>query len=196
MTDHPAASPDLHPQVDVSRYSSRFTWRHRLARGLWRMVWLCLFRPSPAFAHGWRRLLLRLFGAQLGAGAVVYPSTRIWAPWNLAMGEFACLGPQVDCYSVDRVHVGAHTTVSQHATLCTASHDITDPGMRLITAPIEIGPSAWVAAGAFIQPGRTIGEGGVVAAMACLTRDVGPWEVHGGNPAVFLKRRELKGTRP
>ena len=58
------------------------------------------------------------------------------------------------------------------------------------------GTSAWVAAGAFIQPGRTIGEGGVVAAMACLVRDVGPWEVHGGNHAVFLKRRELKAPRP
>ncbi|MDP1832902.1 MAG: hypothetical protein Q8K67_12645 [Geothrix sp.] len=188
--------PDTPLPVDVSHYTSRFTWKHKVARGLWRLVWMLLFRPSPAFLYPWRRLLLRTFGARLGAKAVTYPSTKVWAPWNLTMGDFACLGPHVDCYAVDRVSIGAHATISQHATLCTASHDITDPGMRLITAPIEIGPSAWVAAGAFIQPGRTVGEGGVVAAMGCLTKDVGPWEVFGGNPAVFLKRRKLKDPRP
>ncbi len=196
MTEDPAASSQLHSQVDVSSYSSRFTWRHKAGRGLWGLVWMICFLPSPTFLHGWRRWLLRRFGAHIGKGTVVHPTTRIWAPWNLTMGDHSCLGPHVDCYSVDRVTIGAHATVSQHATLCTASHDITDPGMRLITAPITIGPGAWVAAGAFVQPGRTIKEGGVVAAMACLTRDVGPWEVYGGNPAVFLKRRELKEPRP
>lgn len=177
--------------VDISHYSSQFTWRHKIARGLWGLVWLLLFRPSPRFLYAWRRLLLRSFGARLGKRSITYPSTRIWAPWNLEMGDYACLGPGVDCYSVAAVTVGAHTTVSQNAILCTASHDITDPGMRLITSPITIGPSAWVAAGAFIQPGRTVGEGGVVAAMSCVVSDVGPWEVHGGNPARFIKRREL-----
>lgn len=189
----PASTSEAHTGVDVSHYSSRFTLGFQVRRALWYLAWWLLFRPTPSFLFGWRRGLARLFGADLGRGARIYSSVRIWAPWNLSMGDFACLGPHVDCYSVDRVRVGAHATVSQHATLCTASHDITDPGMRLITAPIEVGASAWVAAGAFIQPGRTVGEGGVVAAMACLTKDVGPWEVFGGNPAVFLKRRELKG---
>jgi putative colanic acid biosynthesis acetyltransferase WcaF len=193
----PPTPPQAHaaPQVDVSHYSSRFTLGHKVARALWRLVWLILFRPSPTFFYGWRRFLLRRFGAKLHRTSVVYPSTQVWAPWNLTMEERACLGPHVDCYSVDTIHIGSHATVSQHATLCAASHDISDPGMRLITAPITISPSAWVAAGAFIQPGRTIGEGGVVAAMACVVKDVGPWEIHGGNPAVFLKRRELKAPQ-
>jgi putative colanic acid biosynthesis acetyltransferase WcaF len=183
-------------QVDVSSYASPFKSGHYATRGLWRLARLILFRPSPTFFHGWRRMLLRAFGARVGAHAVIHPTTRVWAPWNLEMGDFACLGPHVDCYSVDRVSIGAHATISQHAVLCTASHDITDPGMRLTTAPITIGPGAWIAQGAFIHPGRSVGEGAVVAAMACLTRDAGPWEVFGGNPAVLLKRRELRGPRP
>lgn len=178
--------------VDLSRYSSGFTLRHKAVRGLWNLVWLCLFRPSPWFFWGWRNLLLRLFGARIHSTARVYPSCRIWGPWNLTLGPHARLGPHANCYSVDRVTLGAHATVSQHAVLCAASHDISDPGMRLTTGPITIGPGAWVAQGAFIHPGRTIGEGAVVGAMACLTRDVGPWEVVGGNPAVFLKKRELR----
>lgn len=182
------------PSIDVSRYTSRFTFKHKAARALWRVAWATLFRLSPTFLLGWRRLLLRCFGARLGRNAVVHPSTRIWAPWNLEMGDFACLGPQADCYCVGRITLGAHATVSQHAVLCAASHDIADPGMGLTTAPITVGAGAWIAQGAFIHAGRTIGEGAVVAAMACVVRDVGPWEVVGGNPAVFLKRRELRGS--
>lgn len=180
------------PQVDVSRYASPFTRRQKAARALWRAVWWTLFRPSPVFCQAWRRLLLRTFGARIAATAVIYPSARIWAPWNLEMGGFACLGPHADCYSVDRVTLGAHSTVSQEAVLCAASHDITDRAMRLTTAPITLGDGAWIAQGAFIHPGRTIGEGAVVAARAVVVKDVAPWEVVGGNPAVFLKRRELK----
>jgi putative colanic acid biosynthesis acetyltransferase WcaF len=195
----PSTAPTLAPsskQVDVSGYSSHFGLGHKAARASWRLVWMLLFRPSPVFMFGWRRMLLRAFGARMGTRAVVYPSTRIWAPWHLEMGAFACLGPHSDCYCVDRVTLGAHATVSQSAVLCTASHDITDPGMRLMTAPIVLGDGAWVAQGAFIHPGRHIGEGAVVAARACVIRDVAPWEVVGGNPAVFLKMREIKSSQP
>jgi putative colanic acid biosynthesis acetyltransferase WcaF len=140
---------------------------------------------------GWRRFLLRCFGAQIGTGARILPSARIWAPWNLAMGEYACLSEFVDCYCVDRIRVGAHATVSQYAFLCTASHDIQDPHMRLIKAPITIGDGAWVCAGAYVGMGITIGEGAVAAARAVVVKDVPPWTVVGGNPARFIKRREL-----
>lgn len=177
--------------IDVSRYSSGFGWRNRLGRVLWALVYHTLFRWSPAPLFGWRRLLLRLFGARLGTGATVYPSTRVWAPWNLQMGAHACLGREVICYSVDRIVLGPHATVSQYAHLCGASHDINDPGLRLVHAPIHIGAGAWVCAGAFVGPGLCLGEGAVLAAMACLTKDLPAWEVWGGNPAQFLKPRVL-----
>jgi putative colanic acid biosynthesis acetyltransferase WcaF len=56
---------------------------NRAARLLWAVVWLVLFRPSPKLLYGWRRALLRLFGAQLGRGVHVHASARVWAPWNL-----------------------------------------------------------------------------------------------------------------
>jgi putative colanic acid biosynthesis acetyltransferase WcaF len=107
------------------------------------------------------------------------------------MGEYACLSEFVDCYCVDRIRVGAHATVSQYAFLCTASHDVQDPHMRLIKAPITIGDGAWVCAGTYVGMGITIGEGAVAAARAVVVKDVPPWTVVGGNPARFIKRREL-----
>ena len=43
-----------------------------------------------------------------------------------------------------------------------------------------------------LPSGVTIGEWAVVAAGAVVTKDVEPWTVVGGNPAKFIKRRELK----
>lgn len=183
--------PAAPPRVDVSHYSSGFSWQNRAGRVLWALVYHTLFRWSPAPLFGWRRLLLRLFGARMASRSVVYPSTRIWAPWNLQMDAFACLGREVNCYCVDRITLGAHATVSQFAHLCSAGHDISDPALRLVHAPIRIGPGAWVCAGAFVSPGLSLGEGSVLAAMACLTKDLPPWEVWGGNPAGFIKKREL-----
>ncbi|MHC4249436.1 MAG: LbetaH domain-containing protein [Planctomycetota bacterium] len=177
--------------VDLSGYRNPHGLLNRAARVIWRVVWLLLFRPSPAFLHSWRRLLLRLFGATIGKGAHPYPSARIWAPWNLTMGVHSCLGRWTDCYSVDKINIGAHAVVSQYAFLCTAGHDHRDRGMRLVTSPIRIGEGAWIAAGAFVGPGVSVGEGAVVGARAVATRSVDPWTIVAGNPARLLGRREL-----
>src|ERR1700693_1860086 len=98
---------------------------NKLSRVVWHGVWLVLFRPSPVLAHGWRRFLLRLFGARIGRGAVIYPSARVWAPWDLRMEQESCLSHFVDCYCVAEIVLGKGAIVSQHAYLCTASHDYT-----------------------------------------------------------------------
>lgn len=162
---------------------------NKLARALWNGVWLLLYRPSPVPLHGWRRFLLRLFGAKIGRGAHPYPSAKIWAPWNLEMGDHSCLSHYVDCYCVDRITLGAHTTVSQYSFLCTASHDYTDPTMPLITAPITLGERVWVTADVFVAPGVTIGDGVVIIARSSVFHDIEPWIVAGGNPAQPIKPR-------
>lgn len=133
--------------------------------------------------------MLRAFGAQLGKGVCIHPTAAIWAPWNLSMGQHSCLGPHVDCYSVALIEIGEYVVVSQYAYLCSATHDYTKRSMPLVSKPIRIGASAWIAAGAFIGPGIHIGEGSVVGARACVTRDVNSWAVVVGNPAVEIKRR-------
>jgi len=163
-------------------------------RTVWQCVWLVLFRPTPRLMHGWRSMLLRAFGAQVGRGAHPYPSCRIWAPWNLVMGDHACLGPYADCYNVARIVLGEHARVSQHAHLCSATHDYTKLTMPLVTKPIRIGAWAWVAADAFVGPGITVEEGAVVGARACVVHDVSAWTVVAGNPARVIKRRLPEGA--
>ena len=155
-------------------------------------MWICIFRPTPRIFHNWRVMLLRLFGAKMAQGTKVFPSARIWAPWNLRMEEFSTLSDYVDCYCVATVTIGAFATVSQRAFLCTATHDVCDPNMRLLTAPVVVANQAWVCAGAFIGPGVTISEGSVVGAMAVVTKDVAPWTIVAGNPSREIRKRALR----
>jgi virginiamycin A acetyltransferase len=52
-----------------------------------------------------------------------------------------------------------------------------------------IGHDVWIGYDALVMPGVSIGSGAIVAARSVVTRDVAPYEVVGGNPAVVIKRR-------
>jgi len=165
---------------------------NKAARALWSVVWALLYRPTPRPMHAWRRMLLRLFGAKLGRGVHPYPSARIWAPWNLEMGDHSCLGPHVDCYCMETITIGAYSTVSQYSYLCTGSHDYLNIEMPLVAAPITIGERVWITADVFVGPGVTVGDGAVVLARSTVCKSVDPWVVVGGSPAKFIKARVLE----
>jgi putative colanic acid biosynthesis acetyltransferase WcaF len=170
--------------------------RNKLARALWGIAAPVLFRPTPKPLYGWRRGILRLFGARIAPSAIVHPSVRIWAPWNLEMAAHACLSPHVECYSVDRIAIGTRATVSQFAFLCTATHDADHSDMPLVTAPIVIEADAWIAADAFVGPGVRIGEGAVVGARSAVFKDVPAWTIVAGAPARFLRPRRRPSADP
>lgn len=169
-----------------------FTLGNRVYRAAWSVCWLLLAAWTPPALNAWRLLLLRAFGAKLAAGATVYASARIWSPANLALGEYACIGPRVNVYAMAPITLGAHALVSQGAHLVTGTHDIADPRFQLHAKPISIGARAWIAAEAFIGPGVTVGEGAVLGARGCAFGDLAAWTVYAGNPAKPIKPRRLR----
>jgi acetyltransferase-like isoleucine patch superfamily enzyme len=58
-------------------------------------------------------------------------------------------------------------------------------------APVVIKKNAWVAIGAIILPGVTIGEGSIVAAGSVVTKDVPPHTMVGGVPARVINELEF-----
>ena len=179
-------------KIDLSKYKNKLSRSNQFARLLWTIVWAIFARPIPrSLRNRWKLFLLRLFGAKVHSKSVVYSSVRIYMPWKLEMAEYSCLSPEVDCYNVDKIKIGAHATVSQKTYLCTASHDITLSHNPLVTAPIIIEDQAWIGASAFIGMGVTIGQGAVVGATASVYKNIDPWTVVGGNPAKFIKKREI-----
>ena len=176
--------------MSAKKYVNSLSLRNQAGRGLWSLCWALFFLPSPRIPGfwAWRRMILRLFGAKIGNGAKIYPTARIWAPWNLRMGDHSLIGPHCDIYNVAMVALGSEAWVSQYSFLCSASHDTQDRERRLVSAPIEIGDGAWVAADAFIGPGIKVGKRAVVGARASVFHDVAPRSIVGGNPAKPISR--------
>lgn len=178
-------------RVNISGKKSVHGLRNKLARLLWFWVWLLLFRPTPRPMHIWRRFLLRSFGAQLSSSSRIYPRAKIWAPWNLVMGDSSTISDDVDCYSVAKIIIGSHTTVSQYTYLCGATHDHTHARFPLVPKRIVIGEQCWIAADVFVSPGVTIGDGTVVGARSSVFTNLPAWKICVGTPAIPIKDRIL-----
>jgi putative colanic acid biosynthesis acetyltransferase WcaF len=174
--------------IDANRAARKYPRRELVLRVLWGVM-QPFFRWSPRLCWGWRRWLLRSFGAQIGTGVQVYPSVRIFAPWYFEVGDQSSLGFDVLVYNLGAVRIGARVTVSQRAHLCAGSHDYRDPAMPLTKLPITIEDEAWICADAFIGPGVTVGARAIVAARAVAIRDIDTDTIAGGNPARFIFNR-------
>lgn len=177
--------------IQAARTARPYSNKEYIGRVLW-MLATPLFRFSPRPMFGWRRVLLRCFGARVGRQVHIYPSARIEIPWNLSIGDEASLGENVLVYSLGPVDIGARTTVSHNAHLCAGTHDYRDPGLPLMRLPIRIGADAWICAQSFVGPGVVIGDGAVVGAAAVVVASVEEWTVVAGNPARFVKRRVMR----
>jgi len=153
-----------------------------LRRFLWALI-QPLWRCSPRWCWGWRRALLRAFGARVACGVRVYPAARIRQPWNLLIGPRCTIAWDVTLYCLGPIRLGADVVLSQGAHLCAGDHDLRDPAFPVRKRPITVGDGAWIAAEAFIGPGLVIGERAVVGARAVVMRDVSAASIVAGNPA-------------
>lgn len=177
------------------KYPGKLSLKNKVQRGIWNVVAALLFRPfSTKLFNPWRLFLLRIFGADVKSDSGVYSSVKIWAPWNLKLGHNAWLGPHVICYNQDMIELEDNVTVSQYSYLCTAGHDSSKMNTfvdSLEIAPILIERNAWVGTKAFIGMGVCVGEGAIVGATASVYKNVKNNTIVGGNPAKFIKKREI-----
>lgn len=177
-------------QLDTkaNRAATKYTRKEIVFRVLWGFGKIAFkFSPRPCF--GFRRWLLRCFGAKVGSNVNIYPSAFIYFPWNLEIDDDSAIGEWALIYNLGQVLIGARTTISQRVHLCAGTHDYKDATMPLIKPPISIGDEAWVCADAFIGPSVTIADRAIVAAASVVVKNVAEQEIVGGNPAKFIKMR-------
>ncbi len=175
--------------IDVTANRAVRTYSRRIMAA--RVLWGCfqpLFRYSPRPFWGWRRWILRCFGAKVGPDAHIYPSARITMPWNLSLGAQSAVGDRAILYALGRIDIGPRATVSQGAHLCAGTHDHRRADRPLLTPPIEISADCWIAAEAFVGPGVLVGPGAIVGARAVVTKPVPDGVIVAGNPARTIGR--------
>jgi putative colanic acid biosynthesis acetyltransferase WcaF len=167
----------------------QFSLKNKLKRVVWNFTWLLLCRFSPVFFHSWRCIILRLFGAKIGSSNFIYPNIKIWAPWLLETDDVATIGPGVEIYNPGGVFIGNHAIVSQDAYICGATHDYNTKDFTYLSKKITIHQYAWICAKAIVLPGVTCNEGSVLGAGSITSKDLEPWSVYSGNPALKVKER-------
>jgi putative colanic acid biosynthesis acetyltransferase WcaF len=177
---------------DLSRFTMPANFRGKPGWyvQLWWVVQALLFHPSPQILYGWRRFLLRCFGAKIGKGVIIRPTAQITYPWKLSIGDFSWIGDDVVLYNLGEITIGKNAVISQRSYICTGSHDYKKDTFDIFSKPIIIKDECWLATDVFVGPGVTIDTAMVIGARSSVYNDVldAPG-VYKGNPAKFVALR-------
>jgi len=176
-------------RLDRFRLPAGFRGRPAWYVQLWWLVQGTLFALSPQFMYGWRRFLLRLFGARIGQGVKIRPSVRVTYPWRVTIGDRSWIGDHAELYSLGEIEIGADVVVSQKAYLCAATHDYTRPTFDMLAKKIVIEDQAWIATDVFVAPGVRIGRGALIGARSSVFSDMPAGMICLGSPARPVRPR-------
>jgi len=152
------------------------TGDYRAGRTLpWRVAWFVA--QNLLFDRWWfpaslRPPLLRRFGARVGGGCLIRHGVRIHWPWNLTLGSNVWVGEFAWLHSLVEIVVEDDVCISQRASIVTGSHHHDDPRFGYDNGPILLRRGCWVATGAMVLRGVTVGRESVVGAGAIAYRDV------------------------
>ncbi|MFY0712110.1 putative colanic acid biosynthesis acetyltransferase [Seonamhaeicola sp. NFXS20] len=178
---------------DLSKYKTpkHFRGKSKITVQLWWLVYALFFKSSPQILYGWRRFLLRSFGAQIGKNVIIRPSAKITYPWKVKIGDYSWIGDDVVLYSLGEIEIGKNTVISQKSYLCTGSHDYTKIDFPIYSKKIMIEDGCWLATDVFVSPGVTIKKGTVVGARSTVLSDLDANSVYVGSPVRFIKKRKI-----
>ncbi len=179
----------IYQDLSLFRQPADFRGRPAWFVQLWWLVQAVFFHASPQVCFGWRRFLLRLFGARVGKNVLIRPSVTVTYPWKVTIGDYSWIGDDVVLYSLSEISIGSHAVISQRSYLCSATHDFTNPSFDMIAGPVAVGDQVWVAADVFVGPGVTLGRGCLVGARSSVFSSLPAGMVCFGNPAKPVRPR-------
>lgn len=153
---------------------------------VWQALWFAtqnLVFGAWWFPRRWRPAILKAFGATVGSNVTIRHNVRVLWPWKLSVGSNTWIGEGAWLLNLEPITLGSDVCLSQDAFLCTGSHRHDSPDFRYDNGPITIEDGAWIATGALVLRGVTVGQGGFVGARAVVARDLPPGATIGGGDA-------------
>ncbi|MEO5572159.1 MAG: WcaF family extracellular polysaccharide biosynthesis acetyltransferase [Bacteroidia bacterium] len=159
---------------------------------LWQIAHF-LFFVNPFFGFsGLRCKILRAFGAKIGKGVVMNkPHINIKFPWRLTIGDHSWLGERSWIYNLVQVEIGSHVNIAQGAFILTGNHNFKSVEFENIDKPIIIEDGVFIGANAVVCGGVTCKSHSVLAVGSVAVKDMEPYKIYQGNPAMFKKDREI-----
>lgn len=180
-------------RTDLSTYKHTAAYRNDnfLKRGLWFYINALIFKSALFPSSKLKVQLLRLFGARVGKQVVIRPGVNIKHPWLLQIGDHSWIGENVWIDNLVSVRIGSNVCISQGGLLLTGSHNYKDPSFGLITGSINLEDGVWIGAKAIVNHGITAGSHAVLSAGSVANKNLEPWTIYQGNPAVKIRIRSF-----
>jgi acetyltransferase-like isoleucine patch superfamily enzyme len=125
---------------------------------------------------------------RIGQWCYIGEASRIWSAASIVIGDRVLISHSVNIFDNLTHPLSARERHEQVKQIFTTGHP---RNVSLDESPVRICDDAWIGAGAMVLRGVTVGEGGIVAAGAVVTKDVPPFTIVAGNPAEIM--RELPG---
>ncbi|HWV65712.1 WcaF family extracellular polysaccharide biosynthesis acetyltransferase [Chitinophaga sp.] len=158
---------------------------------LWYFCNYYIFNSAFPWPYSLKGRLLKLFGARIGKGFVIKTKVRIKYPWLLTVGDHCWIGESVWIDNLAPVTLGNHVCLSQGALLLTGNHDYKRADFPYRLGPINIDNGAWIGAMAVVCAGVTCGSHAVLTVNSVASKDLQPWLIYSGNPAMAVRKREI-----
>src|SRR6202012_940416 len=136
-----------------------------------------------------RALFSELIGKKVDESFLLIPPFYTAGGDEIRVGRNVFVNQNCTFYDLGGLDIGDDVMIGPNVSLITASHALAPSQRRAVTIgkPIVIERNVWIAAGATIIGGVTVGETSVVAAGSVVTRDVPPYPLVGGNPARVIR---------
>lgn len=179
-------------KIDLSKFNSRAgldRGRSRFVEICWYIIKIIFFLSAIPWPNRIKRIILLVFGAQVGNGVIIKPRVNIHFPWKLSIGNNSWIGEEVFILNFEPISIGDNVCVSQRAFLCGGNHDYKEPTFRYRNGPIVLEDEAWVGAQTFIAPNVIIEKGAVVTAGSIVYQSQPADKVCSGNPCKPIKER-------
>jgi len=176
-------------ELDKFKLPKNFRGKNAFIVQTWWFVQAVFFKTSPQIMYGWRRFLLRLFGAKIGKNVIIRPSVTITYPWKVTIGNYSWIGDDVTLYSLGEIEIGNHVVISQKSYICAASHDHKKFNFPIYADKVTINDKCWLATDVYVAPGIIIGKGTVVGARSSVFKNLPEGKICVGSPAKIIKNR-------
>lgn len=137
---------------------------------------------------------MRLLVKKMGKGFKIGAGSIIMNPGNVEIGDFSTIGRNTIIGDGGELKIGSFVMIGPYCHIVSANHQFTDWSkpmrmQKIISKSIEIEDDVWIGSGVIVLPGVKIGRGSIVGANAVVTKDVKPYSIVAGVPAVFIKYR-------
>jgi acetyltransferase-like isoleucine patch superfamily enzyme len=136
-----------------------------------------------------RALFSDLIGKKVDESFILIPPFYTTGGVDINVGRNVFINQNCTFYDLGGLDIADDVMIGPNVSIITSGHPI-EPSRRragVIAKPIVIEKNVWIAAGAIIIGGVTVGENSVVAAGSVVTRDVPPNTLVGGNPARVIR---------